>query len=198
MSFLTLIEDTRQQQWNGDKHSNIRKYCQRAGIEVERIALPFGDYCLSDRLTETEHTYTVTDPETGEQIEKTVIKKIPVSGTVVVDTKRNFLEIFSNLTHEHRRFRDECIRSQDAGCQLVILIEEVPPCGMVEMWRSPTFQSTTRYHKAGQPMTLANPVLIAKMMRTMREKYGVRFEFCEREQTGRVLIGILNGTYNLS
>lgn len=190
---MVLVEDTRQQQWNGDKHSNIRKYCQRAGIEVERFALPFGDYCLSDRLTETEHTYTVTDPETGEQIEKTVIKKIPVSGTVVVDTKQGMLEIMGNVmnSEDHVRFKAECVKAQEAGCQLVILIEEIPPCGMIEMWRSPL-------NKQGKPFTRANPALFAKCIKTMRERYGVRFVFCDKQQTGRILFAILNGTYNLS
>lgn len=166
---MILIEDSRQQVWNGDKHSNIHDYCTRAGIEVMRTALPFGDYCLIDE-------------ETGEP-----------NLSVSVDTKRDMLEILGNVMNarDHVRFRSECVKAQEAGSQLVILIEEVPPFGMPEMWQSPL-------NRHGKPYTRANPALFAKCCKTMTERYGVKFVFCDKRQTGRVLMGILTGTYNFS
>lgn len=181
---MILVEDSRQQVWNGDKHSNIHRYCKKHGIEVVRTALSFGDYCLLD-----EETGELPSPETQ------------ASGGAVpiyVDTKKDMLEISANLqSSSHRRFRDCCIRAQEAGCQLVILTEETPPCGMVDMWKPPVFAHSTKYHRAGQPMTRANPTLLRKSMETMTEKYGVKFLFCDKAQTGRVLIDILTGKYRI-
>lgn len=194
---MVLYEDTRQQIHAGDKHKNIHDHCKRAGIDVVRAALPFGDYCLSDNLEDKEFTYTGRD-EDGNPVEKTVIKKVPIKGSVLVDSKKDLLEISGNLaSRDHRRIRDEMIRAQEAGCQLVFLIEEIPPCGMIDLWVPPVFQSTTRYHRAGQPVTRANPVLLHKMMETMTKKYGAKFIFCDRSQTGRILISILTGEYRV-
>lgn len=162
-----------------------------------RTALPFGDYCLIENLEDREVTYTGRD-ENGNPEEKTVTKKFPIKGGVFVDTKQDLLEISGNLaSHDHRRIRDEMIRAQEAGCQLVFLIEEIPPCGMIDLWVPPVFQSTTRYHRAGQPVTRANPVLLHKMMNTMEQKYGAKFIFCDKSQTGRILISILTGKYRV-
>lgn len=195
---MKLAEDTRQQIWGGhDRHANIHRHCKKHDIEIERIALPFGDYCLADNLEEQTTTHMATDPETGERVEKTITKKIPVKGTILADTKQGWLEMGSNLMQDHRRFRDECIRAQEAGCQLVILIEEIPPCGMVELWQSPVFTCSTKYHRAGEPMTRANPANYSKIMKTMTERYGVKFTWCDKHQTGRVLIDILTGKYRI-
>ncbi len=190
---MVLIEDSRQQQWAGDKHSNIHRHCKRAGIEVIRTALPFGDYCLPGAYIEETTTYTTADGE-----ERISSKKTPIKGTIWVDTKRDLIEISGNLqSSDHKRIKAECIRSQDAGCQLVILIEEMPPCGMVDLWVPPVFTHSTKTHRAGQPITRANPVLLRKIMETMTEKYGVKFAFCDRSQTGRILLAILNGEYKV-
>lgn len=165
---MILVEDSRQRIWDGDKHSCIHRYCDRAGIEVVRTALPYGDYCL-------------VDEETGELDMRTV-----------VDSKQDVLEIMGNVMNarDHQRFRTECIKAQEAGSQLVILIEEIPPCGMVELWTSPV-------NRQGKPFTRANPALFGKCIRTMTERYGVRFAFCDKRQTGRVLIDILTGKYRI-
>jgi hypothetical protein len=191
---MLLYEDTRQQVYAGDKHDNIRSHCQQAGIEIKRIALPFGDYALADNVDINEISYT---DRTG--VDRTVTKTSIKAGSISIDTKQDLVEISGNIMHskDHERFRRECIKAQEAGCQLVILIEEIPPCGMVDLWTPPVFQSTTRYHRAGQPVTRANPVLLRKCMETMTKKYGVKFAFCDRSQTGRVLMSILTGEYRL-
>lgn len=194
---MVLCEDTRQQMHDGDKHANIHQHCSRAGIDVVRAALPFGDYALMDALEDREVKYTVTNAE-GNQEERTVIKKFPIPGSIIVEDKASLMEISGNLaSRDHRRFRDECIRSQEAGCHLVVLIEEMPPCGMIDLWVPPVFTHSTKYHRAGQPMTRANPVLLRKMMATMEQKYGVKFMFCEKNQTGRILISLLTGEYKI-
>lgn len=189
---MTIVEDSRQQVYAGDKHGNIRAFCDRSGIQLVRTALPFGDYVLADNIETTERIYT---DRTG--VERTSTKVSIKAGSVSVDTKQDVLEIMGNIMHskDHDRFRRECIKAQEAGCQLVILTEEIPPCGMLELWTPPTFEHTTRYHRAGQPVTRANPALLRKCMDTMTERYGVQFVFCEKSQTGRVLLSLLKGEY---
>lgn len=187
---VLLIEDTRQQIYGGnDKHANIHTYCEKIGLPVVRQVLNYGDYALCNKSN--FDPWAKQDYKTGE-----FIGVFNPDMKVVVDTKQSVMELFSNLTHEHRRFRDECIRSQDAGSQLIILIEETLPEGNLEKWEAPVWRTTSRYHTAGQKMTLADPVRLRKMMYTMQAKYGVKFRFCDPRQTGKHLIEYLTGVRN--
>ena len=42
---------------------------------------------------------------------------------LVVDRKQNLTEVCSNMCQQHRRFREELVRAQSRGIQLVILVE---------------------------------------------------------------------------
>lgn len=97
---------------------------------------------------------------------------------ICVDTKRNILELAGNICgKQHERFRNECIRAQEAGIQLVVLIEQVPPDGDLSKWTS--------------KHTQASGETLGKAMRTMTEKYGVRFEFCRTSDTAKRIVDIL-------
>ena len=166
---MLLICDSRQQL---GKHKNIEAYCRRMGIETVRKKLDTGDYMLGERRN-------------GEVI--------PI-GKISVDTKQNLLELSSNImSNDHRRFRDECIRAKDKGIQLVILVEEYPPFGKVDLWEVPRWESSGKYHKHGDPMTLVPPAALRKAMITMMQKYGVHFMFCNRLQSPARVIKILKG-----
>jgi ribosome-associated protein len=111
-----------------------------------------------------------------------------------VDTKESILELSRNImSTDHVRFRQECIRSNKLGIQLVILIEEVPEFGKIDMWKVPTWKTSNQWHRYGDPMTLVDPRTLRKAMITMVQKYGVRFEFCTRRQSPARLIKILKG-----
>ena len=99
------------------------------------------------------------------------------------------------MSSDHRRFRDECIRAKEQGIQLVILIEEYPPYGKVDLWEVPRWRSSNRFHRYGDPMTRVDPRALRKAMITMMVKYGVRFEFCTRRQTPSRVIKILKGDF---
>lgn len=104
------------------------------------------------------------------------------------------LELSKNImSNDHRRFRAECELAQSRGIQLVILIEEVPPYGKVDLWEVPTWKSSNKFHRYGDPMTLVDPKTLRKAMITMMQKYGVRFEFCSRQQSPKRIIKILGG-----
>ena len=108
-------------------------------------------------------------------------------GTISVDTKTlGIPEIASNCFQEHVRFRTECETAQRCGIQLIVLIEEVPPGGDVAKWRSPL-------DRKGKPRYLFDPGKLAKVMKTMEERYGVRFRFCDGRSTGRLLMEYLKG-----
>lgn len=145
------------------KHKNIHDYCRRNGIEIVRQKLDVGDYAFPD-------------------------------GKVSVDTKFSILELSKDImSSDHRRFRDECIRAQEAGIRLVILIEEMPPYGKIDLWQIPRWTSSNQFHRYGEPMTRVDPKALRKAMLTMWRKYGVEFEFCTRRQSPARVIKILKG-----
>lgn len=165
---MILIEDTRNQV---GKHRNIQMYCNRHGITIVRKCLNVGDYMLS---------------EDGEN----------PSGNVSVDTKMDLLELCKDvMSNDHRRFRNECIRAQEAGIKLVVLVEEYPPFGKVDLWDVPRFNTSNKWHKSGDPMTLVDPKTFSKALETMTMKYGVVFRFCHRRQSPNRLIKYLKGEF---
>ncbi len=124
--------------------------------------------------------------------------------SVAVERKNSPVEIFGNLTKDHTRFRDECIRAKECGIKLVILIEceEVDCLENLHKYQMPTWKSTTfktdkngkkvMNHYKGQPVSRANPETMQKVLMTMREKYGIRVLFAKRLEFGKKIIQILD------
>ena len=104
---------------------------------------------------------------------------------VSVDTKANMDEIAHNIGSDHRRFKRECIAARDAGCQVIILVEN-----------SDGISSVNDVHKWINPDLIYRPRAITgerleKAMKTMTERYGVRFEFCEPEEAAVKILELL-------
>ena len=147
------------------KHKNIEAYCKRNGIEIVRQKLEVGDYML--------------DPENGK---------------ISVDTKFSILELSKDImSKDHIRFRATLTRAQEMGIQLVILVEEIPPYGKVDLWEVPRWKNTNKFHQYGDPMTRVDPRALRRAMVTMVHRYGVRFMFCTRRQSPTRVIKILKG-----
>ena len=145
------------------KHNNVHAYCKRMGIEIIRQKLDVGDYMFPD-------------------------------GKVSIDSKESILEICHNvMSNDHRRFKAECIRAMESGIQLIVLVEEVPPFGRLDMWEVPRFKNTNRFHKYGDPMTLVHPASLRQALITMQKRYGVKFRFCTRRQSPARIIKYLKG-----
>lgn len=145
------------------QHRNIEAYCKRMGIIIERRCLNVGDYMFPD-------------------------------GKISIDTKQDILELSHNvMSSDHRRFKAECIRAQENGIQLIVLVEEIPPFGRLDMWEVPRFKSSGRFHRYGDPMTLVDPAALRKACITMQIKYGVKFRFCTRRQSPARVIKYLKG-----
>lgn len=106
--------------------------------------------------------------------------------SLAIDTKANVEEIAQNIGgKEHSRFREECKLAKKLGGQLVILVENEHGYRCiddVERWINPNIRKTSR--------SIEGPRL-AKAMRTMTDRYGVRFEFCAPEEAGHRIIQLL-------
>lgn len=130
---------------------------------------------------------------------------------LIIDRKQNLSEVCGNMCQQHRRFRDELIRAQEAGIQVIILVEDgikFKTLEDVRNWVNPRrWQYCRKYgistrgdvdaeiaefvrHGGAKPPV--SGVILEKQMRTMTEKYGVVWEFCSKAQTGRRIIEILS------
>ena len=143
------------------KHNHVLAYFERKGIKVVQSKLFVGDYTLLED-----------------------------QGTCI-DTKQSVVELFSNLTKDHARFKYECKRAQDFGIKLIVLVEEKLPEGGLVNWKSPVWKSTTNRHKKGDKITRADPIIMKKSMLTMQERYGVEFRFCDKSVTGACIVALL-------
>lgn len=109
---------------------------------------------------------------------------------VSIDTKANMDEIAENINGSHERFKRECIRARDAGCQLIILVENnenIASIDDVHTWKNPEL--------IYRPKAITGERL-EKAMRTMAERYGVQFEFCKPEESAQKILELLGGTNN--
>lgn len=111
---------------------------------------------------------------------------LPTNQSVCIDTKKDLCEIVQDVCQQHERFRAELIRAQEAGIQLVVLCEHG---GGIKCLEDVYFWSNPR--KKTYPKAMDGWKLF-KVLNTMKEKYGVRFEFCDKRQTGRRIVEILN------
>lgn len=108
---------------------------------------------------------------------------------VSVDTKRDLTEFAGNLRTDHERFKAECVRAQEAGTLLVVLVENthgIRNLGDLERWVEPAHEFKMRRGK--QPYKGAT---LARQCRTMTERYGVMFDFCAPEEAAQRVVDLL-------
>ena len=104
---------------------------------------------------------------------------------VSVDTKQNITEIAQNMcgsVKEKRRFREECVLANSVGARLIILVEDSRITEVGDLF--------------GRSIGLANGQIVsgdqlARTMSVMHERYGVEFEFCKPENTGKRIVELL-------
>lgn len=117
---------------------------------------------------------------------------------VIVDRKQNLTEVCSNVCQDHDRFRRELVLAKENGIQLIILCEhgkDIKSLEDVIFWKNP--RSEKRKKIDGKWQTVQTNAMkgdvLYKILTTLEEKYGVRFEFCDKEETGRKIVEILGG-----
>ena len=127
----------------------------REGVEYVRRALNFADYFNPD------------------------------NPGIVIDRKRNLLEVCSNVVQERNRFLREVERCNRAGCHLVVLVEHSPQIKQLEdviRWKNPRLKVS--------PLAVSGERLF-KIMQAMATRYGIEWQFCGKAQTGKRIIEIL-------
>ena len=115
---------------------------------------------------------------------------------LIVDRKQNLTELCSNVTQGHDRFRRELVRAQEHGIELVILCEHGDGIEALEdviFWDNP--RRKKRQKVAGKWQTVETKATtgetLYRILQTLAKKYGVRFEFCDKDETGRRIMEIL-------
>lgn len=106
-------------------------------------------------------------------------------GSIVVDRKQNLSEICSNVCQQHERFKAELVRAQEAGIKIYILCEHgkgITTLDDVKTWINPRLKKS--------PKALTGEKLY-KIMKTQEEKYGITYLFCNKEETGKTILDIL-------
>lgn len=107
-------------------------------------------------------------------------------GKISVDRKQNLGEVAVNLGKDRFRFSKECQRAKANGVQLVILVEhggQIKSLEAVSLWKNPRLEVS--------PYALSGP-RIYQLMKAFESKYGVQWEFCCKQSTGKKIIEILS------
>lgn len=123
---------------------------------------------------------------------KVIRSKLPIGDyarldnlSVVIDTKKNIQELILDVTKDHTRFRNELLRAKENGIKLIILVEnEEKVKAKTDLldwynWRLKTNPKAT----TGK--------MLFKIISTMEDKYGVKFQFCDIEDTPAIIKNIL-------
>lgn len=99
-------------------------------------------------------------------------------GKVAVDTKANIEELASDLYQDKKNNHKKYKKGVKAKIRLVVLIEE-PIKSFVELskWRSIHSKMTGRY--------------LLDLMDEVEFSFRVKFYFCNKEQTGEMIIDLL-------
>ena len=119
---------------------------------------------------------------------------------LVIDRKKDLQEVVGNVTQQHKRFREELIRAQEAGIKIIVLIEHGNGINTLEdvfFWRNPRKHEVKwrmvngKRVKSVASSTATDGEQLYKILNTMRERYGVEFRFCEKKDTGRTIKELL-------
>ncbi|MFA9376257.1 MAG: ERCC4 domain-containing protein [Lachnotalea sp.] len=120
---------------------------------------------------------------------------------LIIDRKQNLTELCSNVCNQHDRFRNELIRAHENDIQIVILVEHGKDIECLEdviWWKNP--REEKRIKEDGKWNTIQTKAMkgetLYKILGTLHKKYGVEFQFCTKEQTGKKIIEILGGAYD--
>lgn len=166
---MTIQVDTREHKKEWER---IKSQFDSIGVEYFRSKLWVGDYMNIDRPR------------------------------IVIDRKKDLLELCGNVTQQHERFRAELQRAQDKDIKIIILCEHgqgIEKLSDVYFWHNPRLDvgewviqdnhpvKIPKYSKATEGSQLYRSLM------TMRDKYGIDFQFCNQDQTGYMITKLLGG-----
>lgn len=124
------------------------------------------------------------------------------NGRLVIDRKKDLLELCGNVTQQHDRFRSELVRAAEAGIHLIVLCEHghgLEQLTDVYFWDNPRLHQMKWIVENGRPRQVpmypkatTGPALFASLQ-TISRKYGVDFKFCNPSNTGETIVRLLGG-----
>ena len=104
---------------------------------------------------------------------------------VIIDRKQNLNEIAFNVVQGRARFLREVERCNRAGCRMIVLIEHSQRIRRLEdviNWKNP--------RRKVSPLAVSGERLF-RIMHAMGTKYGIDWQFCGKQQTGKRIIELL-------
>jgi len=104
---------------------------------------------------------------------------------VIIDRKQNLNEIAFNVVQGRARFMREVERCNRAGCHMIVLIEHSSRIHSLEDvigWKNPRLKVS--------PLAVSSDRLF-RIMKAMEIKYGIEWQFCSKQQTGKRIIELL-------
>lgn len=165
---MNLIIDSR------EHRSELNRICaqlDRLGVSYLVSKLPVGDYMSLD------------------------------NARLVVDRKQNLTELCSNVCQDHDRFRREIQRANDNGIRIIFLCEHGDGIECLEdviFWENP--RRKKRVIINGKWQTVETKATkgdtLYRILCTIRDKYGVEFYFCRKNETGAKIVELLGGDYD--
>ena len=176
---MKIIIDSRE---HDGKNEHVLQYFRDNGIEYinkekyGNIALRVGDY-MSDE-----------------------------SDKQSIDRKQSLQEVYQNIVQQHVRFRDECIRAQQCGIKLIILVEDesITELSGVEHWKNPRYIQWCKIRSmqsAGKALKIKQPkqpplssIQLMDRMKVMADRYGIEWQFTPKAECGKRIVEILGGT----
>ena len=109
---------------------------------------------------------------------------LPADQRICIDTKKDMIEVSQNIFQDHKRFKAECQLAKDCGIHLVVLIEDNTVANWDELlkWTNP---------QPNRSVLTPNGERCYKVMKAMEYSYGVEFQFCKKNDTGKRILQIL-------
>ena len=124
---------------------------------------------------------------------------------LIIDRKQNMQELCGNVCQQHERFKKELIKAMQANIHLIILVEHGPDINSIEdvfFWKNPRKHEVRWKYENGRRVKYVvsakavDGEQLYKSLCTIRDRYNVRFEFCEKKDTGRKIIELLGDNHD--
>lgn len=109
---------------------------------------------------------------------------LPADQRICIDTKKDMIEVSQNIFQDHKRFKAECQLAKDCGIHLIVLIEDNTVSNWDELlkWTNP---------QPNRSALTPNGERCFKVMKAMEYSYGVDFQFCKKNDTGKRILQLL-------
>ena len=110
----------------------------------------------------------------------------PENPVVLVDRKQSLYEVIGNLGNKKSRFYRECQRANKEWKQLVVLVEHgegIKSLEDVAKWKNRNFSNKRLYIDGRE---------LAERMHKVAVMYNVKWQFCNKPDTGKVIVELLS------